>query len=322
MRGSRGRDAQPRPAVHHGGPITEAVTHNEAIRALDAIVQLAVLDRDLAAPPGSPGEGARYIVATGPTRLVGPRGRRRRVSGRSLGLLRRGRRRRVERLGVDCAHNRRRWRRWLWYLHDIGSHVISSALTATNNAAVRFKGIDFTSSGDGLTAQSGATISSSGVFIGACPSGSHMAAYQGARIIIAHNYTIDGDTNYHIQSREGAFVFAAAVTVTISGSRSFNSAHSSIPPPPSASRSPASAITRRSAATCSSTAPARRICQAARAGSRPPEGSTHDDPRISGLHAGAVVKPGWRGRSAIVVGVSPAAMDRRGDIRSRSLFGR
>jgi hypothetical protein len=39
------------------------VTHNEAIRILDAIVQIAVLDRDLTAPPGSPAEGARYIVA-------------------------------------------------------------------------------------------------------------------------------------------------------------------------------------------------------------------------------------------------------------------
>ncbi len=43
------------------------VTHNEAIRALDAVVQLAVLDRDLAAPPVSPAEGDRYIVAASPT---------------------------------------------------------------------------------------------------------------------------------------------------------------------------------------------------------------------------------------------------------------
>ena len=35
------------------------VTHNEAIRALDAVVQLSVLDRDLSAPPGSPVEGGR-----------------------------------------------------------------------------------------------------------------------------------------------------------------------------------------------------------------------------------------------------------------------
>ncbi|MFQ5625423.1 MAG: DUF2793 domain-containing protein [Methyloligellaceae bacterium] len=43
------------------------VTHNEAIRTLDAIVQLAVLDRDLTVPPGTPAVGARYIVAAGAT---------------------------------------------------------------------------------------------------------------------------------------------------------------------------------------------------------------------------------------------------------------
>jgi hypothetical protein len=43
------------------------VTHNEALRALDAVVQLSVLDKDLAAPPGSPAEGTRYIVGPGPT---------------------------------------------------------------------------------------------------------------------------------------------------------------------------------------------------------------------------------------------------------------
>jgi len=43
------------------------VTHNEAIRALDALVQLAVLDKDLASPPGSPADGNRYIVAASPT---------------------------------------------------------------------------------------------------------------------------------------------------------------------------------------------------------------------------------------------------------------
>jgi hypothetical protein len=43
------------------------VTHNEAIRALDALVQLMVLDKDLASPPGSPADGNRYIVAASPT---------------------------------------------------------------------------------------------------------------------------------------------------------------------------------------------------------------------------------------------------------------
>lgn len=41
------------------------VTHNESLRKLDAIVQLAVLDRDLSAPPVPPAEGSRYIVAPG-----------------------------------------------------------------------------------------------------------------------------------------------------------------------------------------------------------------------------------------------------------------
>lgn len=43
------------------------VTHNEAVRALDALVQMAVLDRDLAAPPTSPVHGERYIVAASPS---------------------------------------------------------------------------------------------------------------------------------------------------------------------------------------------------------------------------------------------------------------
>ncbi len=41
------------------------VTHNEALRVLDAVVMLSVLDRDLTAPPGSPVDGDRYLVASG-----------------------------------------------------------------------------------------------------------------------------------------------------------------------------------------------------------------------------------------------------------------
>jgi hypothetical protein len=41
------------------------ITHNEAVRALDVIVQLSVLDRDLTEPPGAPGDGERYIPASG-----------------------------------------------------------------------------------------------------------------------------------------------------------------------------------------------------------------------------------------------------------------
>ncbi|WP_347268342.1 DUF2793 domain-containing protein [Paracoccus sp. (in: a-proteobacteria)] len=45
------------------------VTHNEALRLLDAMVQLSVLDRDLTAPPASPADGDRHIVASGATGL-------------------------------------------------------------------------------------------------------------------------------------------------------------------------------------------------------------------------------------------------------------
>jgi Protein of unknown function (DUF2793) len=43
------------------------VTHNEALKLLDALVQLSVLDRDLATPPGSPTNGDRYLIAASPT---------------------------------------------------------------------------------------------------------------------------------------------------------------------------------------------------------------------------------------------------------------
>ncbi|HHS89142.1 MAG TPA: DUF2793 domain-containing protein [Rhodobacteraceae bacterium] len=43
------------------------VTHNEALDRLDGLVQLSLKDRDLTAPPASPAEGDRYIVAAGAT---------------------------------------------------------------------------------------------------------------------------------------------------------------------------------------------------------------------------------------------------------------
>jgi hypothetical protein len=43
------------------------VTHNEALRLLDVLVQPAVQSRSLAAPPAFPAEGARWIVPAGAT---------------------------------------------------------------------------------------------------------------------------------------------------------------------------------------------------------------------------------------------------------------
>ncbi|WP_116655191.1 DUF2793 domain-containing protein [Pelagibacterium sediminicola] len=72
------------------------VTHNEAIRPLDAMVRLAVLDRDQTEPPAEPTEGDRHIVATGATGLWtgrpggGPAGRGMNLSCTSGGLARCG----------------------------------------------------------------------------------------------------------------------------------------------------------------------------------------------------------------------------------------
>jgi hypothetical protein len=43
------------------------VTHNEAMASLDALVHLAVKERDRTLPPGSPAEGDRYLVGAGAT---------------------------------------------------------------------------------------------------------------------------------------------------------------------------------------------------------------------------------------------------------------
>lgn len=43
------------------------VTHNEALGMLDGLVQLSVLDRDLAAPPATPAAGDRHLVAADAT---------------------------------------------------------------------------------------------------------------------------------------------------------------------------------------------------------------------------------------------------------------
>jgi len=43
------------------------VTHNEALRILDAAIQIAVLDMTRTAPPPAPAEGQRHVVASGAT---------------------------------------------------------------------------------------------------------------------------------------------------------------------------------------------------------------------------------------------------------------
>jgi hypothetical protein len=50
-----------------GSQAQKHVTHNEALRILDAAIQVAVLDLNRTAPPSAPAEGERHVVATGAT---------------------------------------------------------------------------------------------------------------------------------------------------------------------------------------------------------------------------------------------------------------
>jgi hypothetical protein len=50
-----------------GSQAQKHVTHNEALRILDAAIQVAVLDLSRTSPPSSPAEGERHVVATGAT---------------------------------------------------------------------------------------------------------------------------------------------------------------------------------------------------------------------------------------------------------------
>jgi hypothetical protein len=49
------------------GQAQKLVTHNEALRTLDGLVQLSVKDRTRKAPPATPVDGARNIVGPAPT---------------------------------------------------------------------------------------------------------------------------------------------------------------------------------------------------------------------------------------------------------------
>lgn len=65
--------SDPLATTHLGLPYLSAaqaqkhVTHNEALRSLDALVQIAVLDTSETDPPATPTEGDRYIVAASGT---------------------------------------------------------------------------------------------------------------------------------------------------------------------------------------------------------------------------------------------------------------
>lgn len=49
------------------GQANKEISHNQALMIIDVLMQGRVLDRNLSAPPGSPVDGAAYIVAAAPS---------------------------------------------------------------------------------------------------------------------------------------------------------------------------------------------------------------------------------------------------------------
>jgi len=43
------------------------ITYNANLRRIEALMRLAVIDRDLTSPPGSPADGDVYLIATSAT---------------------------------------------------------------------------------------------------------------------------------------------------------------------------------------------------------------------------------------------------------------
>lgn len=120
------------------------VTVNEALMRLDALVQLAVVRRDLAVPPPAPEDGARYIVATGASGdWAGQSGNIALFAGGGWQFLtpRAGWRAHVVAEGVDLLHDGAGW--------AAGPHMLGVNATpdATSRLAVASDAVLFSHAG-------------------------------------------------------------------------------------------------------------------------------------------------------------------------------
>ena len=104
-----------------------------------------------------------------------------------------------------------------------GSYVLSSAVTVQDQGVLRIQGVDFTSSGWGITVQRSAIVQIVGaVIFGVCTSG-HINSIEKGSLKIAANYTIDGGARWHIYCARQGYVSASVLTVTLTGTPAFAS---------------------------------------------------------------------------------------------------
>ena len=113
------------------------ITHNEAIRRLDALVQPVVADLDRTEPPAAPANGARHIVAAGATGdWEGQAGKIavREDAAWAFIAADRGWRVHVLSLGADAVFDGRGWAAGAQATEMLG---VNAAADATNRLAVR-----------------------------------------------------------------------------------------------------------------------------------------------------------------------------------------
>ena len=127
------------------------VTHNEALAALDALVQLAVTERR-AAPPAHPGEGARYLVGEGASGAFA--GQEHAVALFDLGVWRffaprAGWRAYVEAEARVLVFDGALWRDLGEFVRELGALGIGTAPDAQNLFAAKINAALFTARGSG-----------------------------------------------------------------------------------------------------------------------------------------------------------------------------
>jgi hypothetical protein len=117
------------------------ITHNEALQRLDALVHLAVLDRDRTSPPADPEDGDRHIVAAGATDGWAGQGGRlavRQGSGWVFYLPRAGWRAFVVAEAADLLHDGSDWLEWgVPSLNPVPLVGINATADDTNRLAVK-----------------------------------------------------------------------------------------------------------------------------------------------------------------------------------------
>ena len=99
--------------------------------------------------------------------------------------------------------------------------VMSSPLIVQNFARVGIEGVDFTTSSNGIEADSGAVVEITGnTNFGACSS-NHIFV-KDAFVLVSANYTIDGGAFSHWQTNYGGYIRCISRTITLSGTPAFN----------------------------------------------------------------------------------------------------